>query len=61
MATDYTKKSKKDLEKLLVEKREGLREIRFASSGSRVRDVKEANKTKKDVARILTALNNTTK
>ena len=61
MTENYTKKSKKDLEKLLIEKREVLREIRFASAGSRVRDVKETAKTKKDIARILTVLHNPNK
>lgn len=54
--TDLAKKSVKDLEKLLKEKREELREFRFASAGSRTRNVREGRNTRKLVAQILTEL-----
>ncbi len=51
-------KSEKDLLKLLNEKREALRKFRFGISGSKTRNVKEGQNTRKDIARILTELNN---
>lgn len=53
---DIAKKSVKDLEKLLKEKREELREFRFASAGSRTRNVREGRNTRKLIAQILTEL-----
>jgi ribosomal protein L29 len=55
---DVKKKSVKDLEKLLKDKREELRDFRFASAGSRTRNVREGRNTRKEIARILTELNN---
>ena len=54
--TDFKKKSAKDLEKLLKEKREALREFRFASAGSRVRNVRDGRNVRKEIAQILTEL-----
>lgn len=53
---DIAKKSVKDLEKLLKEKREELREFRFASAGSRTRNVREGRNTRRLIAQILTEL-----
>jgi len=50
------KKTEKDLYKMLEENRKSLREFRFGSSGSKVKNVKEGNNLKKDIARILTEL-----
>ena len=50
-------KSKADIEKLLYEKKEALRAIRSNLSGSKSKNVKEANGIKKDIARMLTILN----
>jgi len=58
---DFKKKSVKDLEKLLKEKREELRDFRFSSAGSRTRNVREGRNTRKEVAQILTELNTRTK
>lgn len=55
--TDFKKKSVKDLEKLIREKREELREFRFKSAGSRTRNVREGRNLRKEVAQILTELN----
>ncbi len=41
---------------LIAEKREALRQDRFAMSGSKGRDVKKMRESKKDVARALTEL-----
>jgi len=50
------KKSEKDLQKDLKEKRAGLRDFRFGLSGSKTRNSKEGKNLKKDIARILTEL-----
>jgi len=55
--TDFKKKSVKDLEKLVKEKREELREFRFKSAGSRTRNVREGRNTRHEIAQILTELN----
>jgi len=56
---DFAKKSDKDLNKTLREKREALRKIRFGVSEKR--DPKALRNIKKDVARILTELTSRTK
>lgn len=53
---DLIKKTEKELTALLAEKRLALRNFRFAIAGSNVRNVKEGNAVKKDIARILTLL-----
>jgi len=50
------KKTEKDLEKDLLKKKENLRIFRFGVSGSKAKNVKEGNNTRKDIARILTEL-----
>ena len=55
--TDLKKKSIKDLNKILKESREKLREFRFGSAGSKVRNVKEGNNLRKMIARVLTEMN----
>jgi ribosomal protein L29 len=54
---DFIKKNTNELKSLLSEKRIALRSFRFAVSGSNVRNVKEGNGLKKDIARIMTILN----
>ncbi len=51
-----TKHSVEDLNKLVVEKREELRALRFAVAGSKTRNVKHASTLKKQIARALTEL-----
>jgi len=53
---DLNKKIEKDLNKMIAEKRESLRNFRFGSSGSKIKNVKEGNTLKKDIARIFTEL-----
>jgi ribosomal protein L29 len=53
---DIQKKSDHELMAFVAEKREALRQDRFALSGSKGRDVKKMRESKKDVARALTAL-----
>ena len=50
------KQSNSDLQKILAEKKEDLRNFRFNSSGSKIKNVKEGQSTRKDIARILTEL-----
>ncbi len=51
-------KTKPDLARLLSEKREALRLSRFGASGAKNKNVKETKELRKDIARILTAINN---
>ncbi len=53
---DLKKKTDKELEKMLAERREDRRKFRFDISGSKIKDVREGNNARKDVARILTEL-----
>ena len=55
--TDLKKYSVDDLRKEINEKREALRQFRFGSAGSRSRDTRQGRTLRKDVARLLTALN----
>jgi ribosomal protein L29 len=52
----YQGKQKAELAKMLVEKREELRALRFAAAGARPKDSNAPAKTRKEIARILTEL-----
>ena len=54
---DITTKTSADLMKLVAEKREALRVFRFGGAGAKAKNVKEGRAIRKDIARILTALN----
>jgi ribosomal protein L29 len=54
--SSLTKKSDKDLQKELAEKRASLRDLRFNISG-KSRNTKATRETKKAVARIMTEQN----
>jgi large subunit ribosomal protein L29 len=54
---ELRQKSKDDLNKILQDDREKVRQIRFDMSSGKVKNVREINKIKKDIARILTILN----
>jgi ribosomal protein L29 len=54
---DLIKKTEKELTVMLKEKREALRAFSFGLSGGKVKNVKEGSNLKKDIARILTAIN----
>lgn len=56
---DLKKKSTAELTNFVAEKREELRQIRFATAGSKGRDVKKMHEAKKDIARALTIQNAT--
>ncbi len=54
---DIKTKTPSDLQKLVAEKREALRIFRFGGAGAKTKNVREGRAIRKDVARILTALN----
>lgn len=54
--SELRKIPKNELEKLLKENREKLRQLRFDLSAGKVKNVKEVHKIKKEIARILTLL-----
>lgn len=49
-------KTKEELNKLLKDKRERLRQLRFDLSARKIKNVREIQEVKKDIARILTVL-----
>ncbi len=51
----FTDKKPEELVKLLVEKREDLRVLRFQAAGARAKDSNAPARIRKDIARILTA------
>jgi len=57
MSESIKTQSEKDLEKTVLEKREYLRDARFKTAGSKVKNVRNQRNTKKQIARILTELN----
>jgi ribosomal protein L29 len=54
---ELQQKNDTDLQKFITEKREELRNIRFGTAGSGMRDASATAKTKKVIARALTELN----
>ena len=58
--TDITNHTQDELRKLVEQKRDELRALRFNVAGSKNRDVKLASKLRKEVARALTELNRST-
>ncbi len=54
--TELSQKSKNELQTLLSEKRERLRQLRFNISSGKVKNVREIRIIKKDISRILTIL-----
>jgi ribosomal protein L29 len=54
--TDFKTKSEAELKKVLSEKKDSLAKFKFGISGSRTKNVKEGRNTRRDIARILTAL-----
>jgi len=59
--TDLKGKSKEVLQKMLREKREKLRQLRFDLSQDKLKNVKEFGAAKKEIARILTIMNSNSK
>ena len=55
--TTYNGKDAAELTKIVGDKREELRVLRFGAAGSKNKNVKAARTLRKDIARVLTALN----
>jgi ribosomal protein L29 len=53
--SDLQKKSDRELSDLIKEKREAMRQERFAIAGSKGRNVKAIRESRRDIARALTA------
>ena len=60
-ASELRQKSKPELQKLLQDLRERLRQLRFDLAAGKVKNVREIRQIKKDIARILTLLHETTR
>jgi ribosomal protein L29 len=54
---DISNKTQADLAKLASDKREFLRVFRFGAAGAKTKNVKEGRAIRKDIARIMTAMN----
>lgn len=54
---EFQQKDKIELEKILREDREKLRQLRFDLVLGKVKNIREVRRIKKDIARILTLLN----
>jgi len=55
-SSELKQKSQKELQKLLQNNQEKLRQFRFDLTSGKVKNVREIRQTKKDIARILTEL-----
>ncbi|OGM97295.1 MAG: 50S ribosomal protein L29 [Candidatus Yanofskybacteria bacterium RIFCSPHIGHO2_01_FULL_39_8b] len=55
---DLTNKSRTELNHLLVDLRAKLLKLNFDLADNKVKDVSQIKKTKRDIARVLTMLNN---
>lgn len=53
---EFKNKTAQELKQLITEKRAVLRDFRFGSSGAKTKNVKLGYTTRKDIARIMTAL-----
>ncbi len=56
-ASELRQKTEKELQRLLTEKRDKLRELRFDLVSGKVKNVGEIRKIRRDIARILTIIN----
>lgn len=53
---EFSRMPQGELQRILQEKREKLREFRFNLAAGKVKNIREIRETKKDIARILTLL-----
>jgi len=53
---EFSRLSQKELQRVLQEKREKLRQLRFDLASGKVKNVREIREIKKDIARLLTVL-----
>lgn len=54
--SEIKQKSQNELHRILAEKQEKLRQLRFDLASGKVKNVREIRQIKKDIARILTIL-----
>jgi len=54
---EIRKKDKKDLEKLIQDLKKKLSDIRFKFSSNKLKNIQDISNTKKEIARILTIIN----
>ncbi|MCK4781980.1 50S ribosomal protein L29 [Candidatus Parcubacteria bacterium] len=54
--TELKQKSQKELQKLLMDNQEELRQMRFDLASGKIKNVREIRQVRKDIARILTIL-----
>jgi len=54
--SEIRQKTKKELESMLLERREHLRNLRFDLASGKVKNVREIRELKKEIARVLTLL-----
>lgn len=54
--SEFKQKSKKELQRLLQNNQDKLRQLRFDLASGKVKNVREIRQIKKDIARILTTL-----
>jgi len=59
--SELRQKSPAELQKMLSEYREKLRQLRFDLAAGKVKNIREIREVKKDIARILTLLNQKSK
>ena len=57
---DLKRKNEKELQKVLREKRNELRELRFKASEGQLKNVNTIRKTRRMIAQVMTLLNNKT-
>ncbi len=55
--SEFKTKSTKDLRKLISEKKDALQAFRLGNSRSKTKNVKEGREIRKDIARIMTVMN----
>lgn len=55
---EFRRLSRSELQRVLKEKREKLRQLRFDLIAGKVKNVREIREIKKDIARILTLMGN---
>ncbi len=54
--SDYTNKSREELNRLITDNRSKLQAFRFAMAGSKGKNVKEGKNLRRDIARMLTEI-----
>jgi large subunit ribosomal protein L29 len=58
---ELRQRNQKELERLLIREREKLRQLRFDLASGKVKNIRKIREVKKDIARILTILNEKSK